>query len=328
MSDVETQVKEFSAAFEKLRGEVANIIVGQNELIEGVLIAVLAGGHVLLEGLPGLGKTRLVKTIADTLELKFSRIQCTPDLMPADILGTTILSEDERGQRYFQFQRGPVFSNLVLTDEINRATPKTQSALLQAMQEGAVTIGTTTHSLDQPFFVLATQNPIEMEGTYPLPEAQLDRFMLKLLVPRSDQATLVSILERTTTGSEIKPAKVLSGATVLSWRKLIDHIPVARPALEYVARLVLGTHPDQSHAPSAVKAYVKYGASPRGAQSIVMFAKVRALTQRRYNVALEDIRYAVRPALRHRLILNFEGEAAGIQTDAILDELLKTITKE
>ncbi|HYG78540.1 MAG TPA: AAA family ATPase [Planctomycetota bacterium] len=325
MSDIQAQVKKFRENVERLNGEIGKIIVGQREIVDGVLVAIFSGGHILLEGLPGLGKTQLIKTVADALDLKFSRIQCTPDLMPADILGTTILNEDEKGRRSFEFQRGPIFGNIVLTDEINRATPKTQSALLQAMQEGHVTVGNTTHPLAQPFFVLATQNPIELEGTYPLPEAQLDRFMLKLLVPASDVDGLVTILERTTSGAGAKVSKVLAGDDVLAARALVANVPVAAPVLKYAARLVLATHPDNPTAPPAVRSYVKYGSSPRGAQAIVLAAKVYALQKERFHVAIEDIQRAARPALRHRLILNFEGEAAGVKTDAILDDVLKSL---
>jgi MoxR-like ATPase len=325
MAEVEAQVKQFKADFEKLRGEIAKVIVGQQEIVEGVLVAIFAGGHVLLEGLPGLGKTQLIKTIGSVLNLKFSRVQCTPDLMPADILGTTILTEDEHGKRGFQFERGPIFGNVVLTDEINRATPKTQSALLQAMQEGAVTVGTTTYPLAQPFFVLATQNPIELEGTYPLPEAQLDRFMLKLLVPASDLDSLMTILQRTTAGTDSKTGHVMSGDEVLAARALVSHVPITDSVLKYAARLVLATHPEHPSAPAAVRSYVKYGSSPRGAQAIVLCAKAHALIRERYHVSIEDIKRAARPALRHRLILNFEGEAAGMKSDAVLDEILKTL---
>ena len=325
MPGVEARVKEFGASFEKMRGELAKVIVGQNEIVENVLVAMLAGGHVLLEGLPGLGKTKLIKTIADTFELAFSRIQCTPDLMPADILGTTILSEDAHGKRGFEFQRGPIFGNVVLTDEINRATPKTQSALLQAMQEGAVSIGNTTYPLAQPFFVLATQNPIELEGTYPLPEAQLDRFMLKLLSPPPDLNSLVTILERTTAGSGAVVSKVLSGVELMAIRTLVHNVPAATAVLQYAARIVMATHPEQAHAPQSVRSYVKYGSSPRGAQAIVLCAKVQALLKGRYHVAIEDVKSMVRPALRHRLILNFEGEAAGVKADTILDDILKSV---
>ena len=325
MADVEAQAKQFRANFEKVRAEIGKVIVGQQEIVEGVLVAIFAGGHVLLEGLPGLGKTQLIKTIASSMELKFSRIQCTPDLMPADILGTTILTEDERGKRSFQFERGPIFGNIVLCDEINRATPKTQSALLQAMQEGAVTVGNTTYPMSQPFFVLATQNPIELEGTYPLPEAQLDRFVIKLLVPASDLQSLVTILERTTAGGDLKASRVLSSEDVLAARTLVANVPVATAVMNYAARLVLATHPDQATAPAAVRSFVKYGSSPRGAQAIIMCAKVMALTKDRFHVSIDDVKRAAKAALRHRLILNFEGEAAGIRADSIIDEILKSL---
>jgi MoxR-like ATPase len=325
MADVEAQAKHFRANFEKVRAEIGKVIVGQQEIVEGVLVAIFAGGHVLLEGLPGLGKTQLIKTIASSMDLKFSRVQCTPDLMPADILGTTILTEDEKGKRSFQFERGPIFGNIVLCDEINRATPKTQSALLQAMQEGAVTVGNTTYPMSQPFFVLATQNPIELEGTYPLPEAQLDRFIVKLLVPASDLQSLVTILERTTAGNEAKASRVLSSEDVLAARTLVANVPVASAVMNYAARVVLATHPDQASAPAAVRSYVKYGSSPRGAQAIILCAKVMALTKDRFHVSIDDVKRAAKAALRHRLILNFEGEAAGIRSDAIIDEILKSL---
>ena len=302
------------------------MIVGQDEIVQGVLTALFAGGHVLLEGLPGLGKTRLVKTIADVLDLQFARIQCTPDLMPADILGTSILNTSESGSRGFEFQRGPVFSNLLLADEINRATPKTQSALLQAMQESAVTVGNTTYTLPQPNFILATQNPIELEGTYPLPEAQLDRFMLKLLVRPVELDVLVKILERTTTGDEPSVTKVLTRDDVISARKLVARrAPPRLPLLEYAARLTLATNPGAKSAPRSVQQNVRYGSSPRGAQALLMCAKVFALTDGRLNVAYEDIRRAVLPALRHRMILNFEGEAAGAGSDPLVEDILNTI---
>jgi len=325
MASVEEQVRQFAANVEKVRAEVGKVIVGNDEIVEGVLTAVMTGGHVLLEGLPGLGKTRLIKTVADALELKFSRIQCTPDLMPADIIGTTILTEDEKGRRTFQFQKGPIFGNIVLTDEINRATPKTQSALLQAMQEGAVTVGNTTYELAQPFFVLATQNPVELEGTYPLPEAQLDRFMLKLLVPATSFEALVTILERTTAGKDAQPRKVLSAQDVIGARQLVANVPAARAVLEYAARLTLATQPENASAPASVKSNVKYGSSPRGAQSIILSAKAGALMRGRFHLAMEDIRRAARSALRHRLILNFEGEAAGVKSDDLVTDILAAV---
>ncbi len=325
MSDVAADAKRFTDSLAKIRAEIAKSIVGQEEIVEGVLTALFAGGHVLLEGLPGLGKTRLVRALADALDLDFARIQCTPDLMPADIIGTTILAGDERGGRRFEFQRGPVFGNLLLADEINRATPKTQSALLQAMQESAVTVGNTTYKLDQPHIVLATQNPIELEGTYPLPEAQLDRFMLKLLVRPVELDALIAILGLTTTGATAKTEKVLSKADVIAARTLIAHVPAAPPVVEFVARLVLATNPDGKNAPKSVRAHVRYGSSPRGAQAILMCAKVRALAAGRFNVAIEDVKKAALPALRHRLMLNFEGEAAGIGTDRLVEEIIGEI---
>jgi len=320
--DVEARGKAFADTFGRVRAEIGKTIVGNDEIVEGVLVALLAGGHVLLEGLPGLGKTKLVQTVAGALDLDFRRIQFTPDLMPADIVGTTILNEDEAGKRSFEFQRGPVFANVVLTDEINRATPKTQSALLEAMQEGRVTVAGTTHPLPQPFFVLATQNPIELEGTYPLPEAQLDRFMLKLLVPGGDLAGLVTILERTTGEREAPPARMATQAQLLEMRELARRVPAAKPVTEYAARLVLATQPGQPEATEAVKSYVKFGASPRGAQALLLCGKVLALARGRFHVAIEDLRALTKPVLRHRLILNFDGEAAGIRADQVLDEVL------
>jgi len=321
-SDVEAQARQFADTFSRVRAEVGKVIVGQDEIVEGVLVALFAGGHVLLEGLPGLGKTSLVKAVSSVLDLQFSRIQFTPDLMPADIVGTTVLSENSSGRPTFEFQRGPVFSNVVLTDEINRATPKTQSALLEAMQEGSVTVGGITHALPQPFFVLATQNPIELEGTYPLPEAQLDRFLLKLLVPRSNLSDLVSILGRTTGEAAAAPAKVADRETLLKLRELVRRVPVAQPVMEYAARLVLATHGDHESAAGMAKNYIRFGASPRGAQALLLCGKVLALAQGRMHVAVEDLRKIARPALRHRMILNFDGEASGVGTDKVLDEIL------
>jgi len=325
MAEIEAKAAQFRERFEALRTAIGKVIVAQNDVVENVLIAIFAGGHVLLEGLPGLGKTQLVKTTASALDLRFSRIQCTPDLMPADILGTTLLSEDANGRRSFEFQRGPIFGNIVLVDEINRATPKTQSALLQAMQEGAVSVGNTTHPLEQPFFVLATQNPIELEGTYPLPEAQLDRFLFKLLVPPNSIDALVGILERTTGGATPTISGVLNGADVQNCRKLALDVPAAPSILRYAASIIVATDPANAAAPQQVRSYVKYGASPRGAQALIVAAKVRALVAGRFHVSADDIRKALIPALRHRLILNFEGEAAGINSDAVLQDLLKSL---
>jgi MoxR-like ATPase len=280
---------------------------------------------VLLEGVPGLGKTMLVRTFADALDLHFSRIQFTPDLMPADITGTTILDEDEQGRRDFRFQPGPVFANLVLADEINRATPKTQSALLEAMQEKTVTVANQIYHLARPFFVLATQNPLEMEGTYPLPEAQLDRFMFKLVVRYPNADELSEILRRTTSGSSPHATKVTTGDTILRMGQLAREVPIATHVNDYVVRVLMATHPDAENATDAVRRYIRYGASPRGAQSIVLASKIRALIEGRLNVAYEDVREVTIPALRHRIILNFEAEAEGMSADKILDDMLKQI---
>jgi MoxR-like ATPase len=323
-ADVEAQVRSFAATYERVKAEVAKVIVGQTEVVDGTLVALLAGGHVLLEGLPGLGKTRLVKTLSGALDLTFRRIQFTPDLMPADVIGTTILQDDERGRR-FEFQRGPVFTHVLLADEINRATPKTQSALLEAMQESSVTVAGVTHLLEPPFLVLATQNPIELEGTYPLPEAQLDRFLLKLLVTCSDLNALVTILERTTGGQDPEPQRAAGRDEVVALRELVRRVPAATPVMEHAGRLVLATHADNALAPAGVKSYVRFGASPRAAQALLLCAKVTALTQGRYHASIEDVRRWVRPTMRHRLILNYEGEATGITVDRILDEVLAQV---
>jgi MoxR-like ATPase len=315
-------VEEFRRLAGRVEDEVGKLIVGQQEILREVLICLIAGGHALLEGVPGLGKTMLIRTLAETLDLSFSRIQFTPDLMPADITGTNILAEDEHGAREFRFQPGPIFANLVLADEINRATPKTQSALLEAMQEASVTVANQTYRLPPPFFVLATQNPLEMEGTYPLPEAQLDRFLFKLLVRFPSAAELGEILNRTTTTALPRVRKVASGEQIVQMSELAREVPIASHVRDYVVRLVLTTHPDSATAPAAVRKYVRYGASPRGAQAIVLGAKIRALLEGRLNVAFEDIRALAAPALRHRLVLNFEGEAEGLTTDEVIEEVL------
>ncbi|HEX5505383.1 MAG TPA: MoxR family ATPase [Thermomicrobiales bacterium] len=315
-------VEEFRRIAARVEGEVGKVIVGQADTLREVLIALIAGGHALLEGVPGLGKTMLVRTVAETLDLAFSRIQFTPDLMPADITGTNILAEGERGAREFRFQPGPLFANLVLADEINRATPKTQSALLEAMQEKSVTVANTTYTLAEPFFVLATQNPLEMEGTYPLPEAQLDRFFFKLLVRYPSAKELGEILARTTTAETPRAGKAADGAQVARMGALAREVPIASHVQDYVVRLTLATHPDSATAPPAVRKYVRYGASPRGAQAIVLAAKIRALLEGRLNVAFDDVRALAAPALRHRVVLNFEGEADGLTTDEIVAEIL------
>ncbi len=320
---VEDQVRKFKTDFDTLKSEIGKMIVGQEEIVEGVIMCLLAEGHALLEGVPGLGKTLLVRTLSQALDLRFSRIQFTPDLMPADIVGTNILIEDEAGQRCFQFQPGPVFANIILADEINRATPKTQSAMLEAMQEHSVTVAGEIRKLTEPFLVLATQNPIEMEGTYPLPEAQLDRFLFKLMVQFPTLDELGTILDRTTTSEAVDIKKVTDPATVMEMRQLARQVAIADHVKEYALKTVLATHPDSEHATEMTKRFVRYGSSPRGAQAIVLTAKVNALLDGRYNVSFDDIRKVAKPSLRHRIILNFEGEAEGIATDAIVENILE-----
>jgi MoxR-like ATPase len=299
------------------------MMVGQEKLLEGVLVALFAGGHVLLEGVPGLGKTMLVRTLAEAVNLKFSRVQFTPDLMPADIIGTNMIGEDEHGRKTFRFQEGPIFANILLADEINRATPKTQSALLEAMQEQHVTVGGVQHPLPPPFLVLATQNPLEMEGTYPLPEAQLDRFFFKLKVRYPNAEDLHTILDRTTTPQSPVITKVLKDpAEVLTMRDVVRQVPIAREIQAHAVSLVLSTHPEEAQAAPLAKKYVRYGASPRGAQALVLAAKIYALLDNRYHVARTDIDKAALDALRHRIILNFEGEAEGTSTDDVINEIL------
>ena len=307
----------FAARARAIEAEVGKLIVGQQQLVRQTLIALLAGGHALLEGVPGLGKTMLVRTMAEALDLGFSRIQFTPDLMPADIIGTNILVE-EGGERRFRFQQGPIFSNLVLADEINRATPKTQSALLEAMQEHSVTVARQRYTLTEPFFVLATQNPLEMEGTYPLPEAQLDRFLFKIDVPFPSQDDLVAIMERTTGTDTAAVGRAATGADVVAMQRLARDVPIASHVMAYAVRVLRATHPDTEAVPGVVKEYVRYGGSPRGAQAMVLGAKIHALLDGRFNVAFADIQAMAAPALRHRIILNFEGEAEGISTDSIV----------
>ncbi|HEX5500721.1 MAG TPA: MoxR family ATPase [Thermomicrobiales bacterium] len=318
-------VAEFRNVVDRIAEEVARVMVGQTDVVRDVLTCVIAGGHALLEGAPGLGKTMLVRTLAEALDLDFSRIQFTPDLMPADITGTNILMEDREGRRQFAFQPGPIFANLVLADEINRATPKTQSALLEAMQEKTVTIADTMHSLAQPFFVLATQNPLEREGTYPLPEAQLDRFFFKLLVPYPSAADLTEIVRRTTARLSLAASRVADGAAVEAMGQLARQVPIATHVTDYVVRLVLATHPEGDAAAPVVRRYVRYGVSPRGAQAIVLGGKIRALMEGRLNVSFDDVRAVALPALRHRLILNFEAEASATTADDVLRGLLEAV---
>ena len=319
----EQRVAEFVNAYQSLRAEVGKIIVGHSEVVTQVLIGLFAGGHVLLEGVPGLGKTLLIKTLAESLELSFSRIQFTPDLMPGDIIGTNIIVEDAQGRKHFQFQRGPIFGHILLADEVNRATPKTQSALLEGMQEGAVTVSGSGHPLPSPFFVLATQNPIEMEGTYPLPEAQLDRFLFKVRVRYPALEELTEIIDRTTHVRVVEVRRVLTGPQVLSMRELVREIPIATHVRDLASFIVLGTHPQWERAPESARRYIRYGASPRGAQALVLGAKVRALSDGRFNVSVDDLRAMALPGLRHRLILNFEGEAAGVDVDDLVGQIVE-----
>jgi MoxR-like ATPase len=329
MSQQEITVEQFRETAARIEAEVAKVIVGQRPVVRHVLVGLIAGGHVLLEGVPGLGKTMLVRTLSDALDLDFSRVQFTPDLMPADIVGTDILEEDEQsGRRAFRFQPGPVFANLVLADEVNRATPKTQSALLEAMQERRVTVSNTTYDLPSPFFVLATQNPIEMEGTYPLPEAQVDRFLFKLNVAFPSADELSEILSRTTRQVEPHATAVADGQTILAMGGLARGIAIASHVRDYAVRLLMTTHPENDGAPEMVRRFVRYGASPRGAQAMILGSKIAALLDGRYNVSFEDLEALALPSLRHRLILNFEGEAEGITTDEVIADVIRATLQE
>ncbi|MDP2324059.1 MAG: MoxR family ATPase [Gammaproteobacteria bacterium] len=322
---VDRQIQAFRDQFKLVRDEISRVIVGNDDIISGVMTCLLARGHVLLEGIPGVGKTKLVQTMADVLHLQFSRIQFTPDLMPGDIIGTNIVREDDSGRKFFEFQRGPIFANMVLADEINRATPKTQSALLEAMQENSVSAAGQTHALDQPFFVLATQNPIEMEGTYPLPEAQMDRFFFKLRLDFPDAEALYTIIDRTTSQDQPQVKRVLEQGQILEMRDTARAIPVARPVQEYAIKVTLATHPESSLAHEMTKKYVRFGSSPRGVQALILGAKVHALMNDRVYVSCEDVRAVALPALRHRILLNFEAEAGRIESDAILSKILEWV---
>ncbi len=327
-SEFQDDIDAFGADYRRIVEQVRRVIVGHDKVIDQVLTCLLAGGHALLEGVPGLGKTLLVRTLADALDLRFGRIQFTPDLMPADITGTYVLVVDDAGNRTFRFEQGPIFANLVLGDEINRATPKTQSAVLEAMQEQTVSVARTTHELPQPFCVLATQNPLEMEGTYPLPEAQMDRFLLKVDVPSPAVDELVSILDRTTGAETPRAEPAASAEALLRMRETVRRTPAAEHVKQYAARVALATHPKCEDAPDTVRRYVRYGASPRGAQSMVLAAKVAALREGRPCAAVEDVAEAALPALRHRLILSFEGQADGVEPDSILADVLEAVGEQ
>lgn len=316
------QVRDYRQFILRSKAEIGKVIVGLDDVVEKVLIAVLCNGHVLLEGVPGLGKTMLVNTMSQVFRLKFARIQFTLDLMPADITGTNILMEDKSGRRHFQFQPGPLFAQLILADEINRATAKTQSALLEAMQEGSVTVAGQTRMLEQPFFVIATQNPIELEGTYPLPEAQVDRFFFKLKVDYPSLSELNDILKRTTSDITVKPESVITGDELKELQQVIRQIPIADPVIDYASRVVLATHPTYSDALDKVKKYVRYGASPRAAQTLVLAGKAKAFLAGRYNVDYQDINAVAAPSLRHRIILNFEGQAAQLDIELLIKEII------
>jgi MoxR-like ATPase len=319
---------EFRTRFAALETEIGKVIVGQPEIVRGVLTSLFVGGNVLLEGVPGLGKTLLIRTLSQVLDLRFTRIQFTPDLMPSDIVGTDVILESDTGKRERRFQSGPLFSQIVLADEINRAIPKTQSAMLEAMQERTVSVGGTTHKLPHPFFVLATQNPIEQEGTYPLPEAQLDRFLFKLLVPFTTREELNRILDRTTRNETPVVNKVMDADEIGTWMQLVREVLVAAPVQDYAIRLLLATHPNTEYATPEANRYFRAGASPRGAQSLILAGKVRALLEGRFNVSFEDVRKVYFPAMRHRVLMNFEAQAEGVTSDQVLAAVLNAVTEK
>ncbi len=323
----EENIARFRDVYDALRAEIGKVFVGQEAIVDGTLNALFANGHVLLEGVPGLGKTLLVKTLSQVLNLSFSRVQFTPDLMPADVLGTNMVLETDDGKRVFEFQHGPIFAHLVLADEINRATPKTQSAMLEAMQERSVTAGGEIRKLDTPFFVLATQNPIDQEGTYPLPEAQLDRFFYKLIVDYPTAEELSEVISRTSEGGSVVVNKVVDGNVLIELQGLVHQVPVASHVKDYAVRLILATHPGTDTALAITNQFLRFGSSPRGAQALLLGAKVHALIEGRFNVSFDDIDFVAKPALRHRLIVNFEGEAEGVSTDDILDSILTDVPR-
>jgi MoxR-like ATPase len=325
---MERRAEEFVGRYRAVREQLSRMIVGHDDIMHGVLTCLFVGGHCLLEGVPGLGKTLLVRSLAEALSLHFSRIQFTPDLMPADILGTNMVMETPDGKRVFEFQKGPIFTQICLADEINRATPKTQSAMLETMQEGSVTVAGHRYELEKPFFVMATQNPIEQEGTYPLPEAQLDRFFFKLVVGYSNREELSTILDRTTRGETIKIEKVMDGAEIRRWQQLVREVILAPHVQDYIVRLALATHPEGPYALPITNQYIRWGASPRGAQTVALASKVRALLEGRYNVSFEDVRRVYLPAMRHRVLLNFEAQAEGIESDQVLLDLLEGVPEK
>ncbi|MCE9638165.1 MAG: AAA family ATPase [Planctomycetes bacterium] len=328
-ADARERAELFRRRYDAVRQEIGKVIVGQGEVVDTVLRAFFAGGNVLLEGVPGLGKTMLVRTLADAMHLDFARIQFTPDLMPADIVGTTIVSEDPAtGRRALTFQKGPIFANIVLADEVNRATPKTQSALLEAMQEHSVTVGGVTRRVNEPFLVIATQNPIDMEGTYPLPEAQLDRFLVKVIVRYATREEMNEVLARTTRGEQPQPSKIMEADEVLAWRRFVRDVALAPHVADYASRLVLASHPDDKTAPESVRKYVRFGSSPRGAQGLILLAKVRALLEGRYNVSFRDVSLEAPSVMRHRLIRNFEAEADRVEGDQIVTDIVAAVPQQ
>jgi MoxR-like ATPase len=327
-ADVQITVDDFRQIASTIEQEVGKVIVGQQELVRQLLLTLLGGGNALLEGAPGLGKTMLINTLSQVIHCSFSRIQFTPDLMPADIVGTTVISMDETNQRYFRFEPGPIFANIVLADEINRATPKTQSALLEAMQERKVTVSKTTYELEHPFFVLATQNPIEIEGTYPLPEAQLDRFFFHIEVDYPKHDELVEIANRTTGAEEARPAIVTTGHTIMAMQRLVRQVPIASHLTDYAASLVEATHPQHPTASDMVRRYVRYGASPRGLQAMIIGAKTMALIDNRHSIDHHDLQSTIFPALRHRLILNYEGQAEGVTPVDVLEDVIRSVKRK
>ena len=327
MIAIEKEIGEFHKQYEAVQQEIGRVIVGNREVIGSILSCLLTRGHVLLEGIPGLGKTKIVQTLADVMNLKFNRIQFTPDLMPGDLIGTNVLRETETGEKYLDFQQGPIFCNLMLADEVNRATPKSQSALLEAMQEKSVSVGNITHKLEEPFFVMATQNPIELEGTYPLPEAQMDRFLFKLKIEYPNIDEMHQIMDRTTQVREAQVKTVLDRGEVMQMSETVLSVPIAKPVQDYAIRLTLATHPNSTHAHALTNKYARFGASPRGTQALVLGGKMLALLADRVHVSCEDIRNVVMPALRHRILLNFEGEAEHVDTDDILREIIKDVSE-